>query len=193
MRLILGSQSPRRRELLTNAGFTFEIRVSNEPEDYDPLMPLEEVAIYLAEKKAKALLPTLQADEVLLCGDSVVICNGELLGKPDDMAHAKQILQKLSQTTHTVITGVCIIAANRFKSFSVTTQVTFKKLSEAEIDYYLAHGKPLDKAGAYGIQEWIGVVGISHIEGCYYNVMGLPIAHVYDALKEFGITVTPKP
>jgi len=187
MRLILGSQSPRRKHLLESAGFTFEVRVSNAIEDYPAEMPIVDVPVYLAEKKAKALLPTLLTDEVLVCADSVVIWQGELLGKPDDLEHAQQILQKLSDSTHEVITGVCVASQNSFVSFSELTYVTFKKLTKEDISYYLEKDKPFDKAGSYGIQDWIGLIGVSNIKGCYYNVMGLPIAKLYDVLKNYAI------
>ncbi len=186
MHLILGSQSPRRKQLLENAGFTFEVRVSNTPEDYPADMPLADVPVYLAEKKSHALLPTLQAGEVLICADSVVIWQGELLGKPDDFAHAKQILQKLSGSTHEVITGVCVASTKTSQSFAELTRVTFKPLSEQEIVFYLEKDKPFDKAGSYGIQDWIGMIGVSRIEGCYYNVMGLPVAKLYEVLTAFN-------
>lgn len=184
MRLILGSQSPRRKQLLTQAGFTFEVRVSAVPEDYPADMPLAQVASYLAEKKANALLPTLQTGEVLVCADSVVICNGEFLGKPENFEDAVNILQKLSNNTHEVITGVCIIQTNKKQVFAESTFVTFKPLTLQEIHHYLHTEQPYDKAGSYGIQDWIGCIGISRIEGCFYNVMGLPISKVYQALKE---------
>jgi septum formation protein len=186
-RLILGSQSPRRKQLLASAGFEFEVRVSNEPEDYPAEMSLPTIPTYLAEKKARALLPTLQADEVLICADSVVIWQGELLGKPDDLEHAKQIVRKLSGSTHEVITGVCVMTQNSVQTFAELTKVTFKPLTEAEIAYYIEKDRPLDKAGSYGIQDWIGFIGVSGIEGCFYNVMGLPISRLYDVLKEVGV------
>lgn len=186
MKLILGSQSPRRKQLLENAGFTFEVRVSNIPEDYPAEMPLQDVPTYLAEKKAKALLPTMQAREVLVCADSVVIWQGELLGKPDDYAHAQQILRKLSGSTHEVITGVCVLTTTEVQTFAEHTQVSFHALSESEISHYLQTFQPFDKAGSYGIQDWIGLIGVSKVEGCFYNVMGLPIAKVYQALKKYS-------
>lgn len=186
-RLILGSQSPRRKQLLASAGFEFEVRVSNEPEDYPADMPLPAIPTYLAEKKARALLPTLQAGEVLICADSVVIWQGELLGKPDDLEHAKQIVRKLAGSTHEVITGVCVMTQNSVQTFAELTKVTIKPLTEAEIVYYVEKDRPLDKAGSYGIQDWIGFVGVSGIEGCFYNVMGLPISRLYDLLKEVGV------
>lgn len=185
MQLILGSQSPRRRQLLESAGFTFEVRVSNTPEDYPSDMPLQDVPTYLAEKKANALLPTMQASEVLVCADSVVIWKGELLGKPDDFQHAKEILQKLSNSTHEVITGVCVATKDRVTTFAEHTLVTFKELTDTEIEHYLHTAKPFDKAGSYGIQDWIGLIGVQKIEGCFYNVMGLPISKLYDVLKQY--------
>jgi septum formation protein len=185
MKLILGSQSPRRKQLLENAGFTFEVRISNTPEDYPDTMPLQDVPTYLASKKAHALLPTLQADEVLVCADSVVIWQGELLGKPDDYAHAQQILHKLSGSTHEVITGVCVLTSTEVQTFAEHTYVSFHRLTEEEINHYLQTFKPFDKAGSYGIQDWIGLIGVSKVEGCFYNVMGLPIAKVYQALKKY--------
>ena len=185
MQLILGSQSPRRKQLLESAGFSFEVRVSNTPEDYPSDMPLSSVPTFLAEKKAKALLPTMQASEVLVCADSVVIWQGELLGKPDDFQHAKEILQKLSDSAHEVITGVCVATTAGFTTFAEHTFVTFKKLTDAEIEHYLHTAKPFDKAGSYGIQDWIGLIGVKKIEGCFYNVMGLPISKLYEVLQGY--------
>ncbi len=185
MRLILGSQSPRRKQLLESAGFSFEIRVSHTPEDYPADMPLQEVPVYLAEKKATALLPTMQAREVLVCADSVVIWQGELLGKPTDFEDGKRILQKLSGSTHEVITAVCVATTSTRESFAEHTWVTFHTLSEAEITHYLTTAQPFDKAGSYGIQDWIGLIGVKEVKGCFYNVMGLPVAKVYQALKKY--------
>jgi septum formation protein len=188
MNLILASKSPRRQELLKNAGFQFEIRTKDTPEDYSNDLPLAEVPVYLAQKKAQALANELTDNELLIASDTVVILDNEIIGKPLDLADAKQMLQKLSGQCHTVVTGVCLWSQKQKITFSETTLVYFKALTEPEIDYYLQTAPPLDKAGSYGIQDWLGLIGVMRIEGDFYNVMGLPVAKLYDELKKLGFS-----
>lgn len=183
--LVLGSKSPRRQELLAGMGFQFEIRTKETEENYPcDLNPID-VPVYLAEIKANALLETLSDSEILITSDTIVLLEGEILGKPTDAHNAVEMLQKLSGKTHEVITGVCLLSKHKKQTFSVTTKVHFKPLSLDSINYYITNYKPLDKAGSYGIQEWIGYVGIEKIEGSYFNVVGLPTAELWDALKNF--------
>jgi septum formation protein len=188
MNLILASKSPRRQELLKNAGFQFEIRSKDTPEDFSADLPLTEVPVYLAQKKALAFVEELTANELLIASDTVVILGKEIIGKPLDLADAKQMLQKLSGQCHTVVTGVCLLTQNQKITFSETTLVYFKVLSEPEIDYYLQIAPPLDKAGSYGIQDWLGLIGVTRIEGDFYNVMGLPVAKLYQYLTSLGFS-----
>lgn len=191
MKLILASNSPRRRQLLEGLGLSFEVRtVKGVAETYPHDLPSMDVPLYIAREKAAAY--TVGDDEVLLTADTVVIVGNEILGKPRDADEARLMLRKLSGKTHQVVTGVCITTGKQLaalaspqRSFAVETDVTFKQLSEAEIDYYVDHYKPLDKAGAYGIQEWIGYIGCTGIRGSFYNVMGLPVQRVYEELKAF--------
>lgn len=185
MRLVLGSKSPRRRELLNSMGFQFEIRTFDTDESFpDSLMP-EEVALYVARKKSKDLLTISQEDEVVLCADTVVIIDDLILGKPVDKQAAVKMLESLSGRNHKVITGVSIVSLEKAIEFSVTTEVYFHPISGSDIDYYIDNFKPFDKAGAYGIQEWIGYTSIQKIVGSYNNVVGLPTHEVYQALKSF--------
>lgn len=183
--IVLGSKSPRRSQLLTEAGFNFEVRIQDVDEDFDPDMPVLEVAEDLAKRKAEALLDTLADNEVLLTADSVVILDGIIYNKPANYDEGILMLAKLSDSTHTVATGVCIKSKTKSISFTVTTMVTFDNISASEMDYYLVNHKPYDKAGGYGIQDWIGLCKVSSIQGSYSNVMGLPIREVYQALMTF--------
>lgn len=187
--LILGSKSPRRSQLLRDAGFEFEIRVQDSDESFELTMPPLEVAEFLAGVKARELHPTLSANEVLLTADSVVILDGLIYNKPAGYDEGMAMLTSLSGRTHTVATGVCVSTVSLSRSFTVITEVTFDNISTEEADYYLRHFHPYDKAGAYGIQDWIGWCKISRIEGSYSNVMGLPVREVYLALSEFGVTI----
>ncbi len=186
-KLILGSKSPRRSQLLTEAGFVFEVRWQDIDESFDSGMPIFEVAEDLAIKKALALKNTLESNEILLTADSVVILNNKIYNKPLDYYEAVQILSELSGKIHIVATGVCLMSLDLTKSFTVQTSVTFEPLSSSEIDYYLHEFKPYDKAGAYGIQDWIGLCKVSRIEGSYSNVMGLPMKEVYTALQQYNV------
>lgn len=184
--VILASKSPRRQELLRGMGVRFEILTKETPEDFPQEMPLDEVPKYLSLQKSQAFsddeLPT---DYLLITSDTVVICEGEILGKPKDREEAARMLRMLSGKTHHVVTGVTVRSANKTESFAVRSNVTFAELEQDEIDYYIEHCQPFDKAGAYGIQEWIGYVGISGLEGSFYNVMGLPTRRLYQCLKGF--------
>ena len=184
--IILASKSPRRQELLRGMGVNFEILTKETPEEYPADLPLDEVPKYLSLQKSLAFTDDeLPADYLLITSDTVVICKGEILGKPKDREDAERMLQLLSGKTHHVVTGVTVRSAEKTESFAVRSDVTFAQLDEEEIDYYIEHCKPYDKAGAYGIQEWIGYVGISGLEGSFYNVMGLPTRRLYQTLKGF--------
>ncbi len=184
-KLVLGSQSPRRKAFLESLHLTFSTRSSSVEESYPPDLVAEEIAIYLAELKFEALEPTLQEDELLITSDTVVWNNNTSLEKAANKDEAIRMLKALSNNKHQVITALCIGDSNkRWTSYEVT-EVHFRALKEEEIEYYVDHYKPFDKAGAYGIQEWIGLVGITHITGNYPSVVGLPTALLYQGLIEF--------
>lgn len=183
--IILASKSPRRRQLLRDAGFEFTLADSFEVEEiYPDTLAAEEVAEFLSNLKADAYPVTLKGNEVLITSDTVVVADGEVMGKPADYDDAFRMIRKLSGKMHKVITAVCIRSASKKLSFSDECDVFFDELSDEEIDFYLRHYKPYDKAGAYGIQEWIGYIGISRIEGSFFTVMGFPIHRVYQELKK---------
>ena len=182
--LILASSSPRRQFLLKEAGFTFVVDSPNIDESFPSSMPLETVPSYLAEKKAKALLPKIK-NEIVLASDTVVILGNKILNKPADRNEAIQMLTMLSGETHLVITAVCLLSREKVVSFDDRTEVTFAKLSQSEIEFYIDHYKPFDKAGAYGAQDWLGMIGVEKINGSYFTVMGLPIHKVYQQLMKF--------
>lgn len=183
-RIVLASASPRRRELLAGLDIEFSVEViRGVSEVYPPGLPPQEVPVYIAREKASAY--SLKPDELLLTADTVVGVGDEILGKPADAADACRMLRMLSGRTHQVITGVCLTSIERQRSFQVTTDVTFRELSDDEIEYYVSHYKPFDKAGAYGIQEWIGYVGVTSIRGSYFNVVGLPVQRIYEAIRDF--------
>lgn len=184
-KLILGSKSPRRKELLAQISPNFEMRIQDVDEVYDPEMNPREVPEYLAKIKAKALLDGLKADEIILTADTIVLLKNEIIGKPVSLENALEMLEKLSGNRHEVITGCCLKSLQKERLFSVTTEVYFKKMETALLRYYVEQFKPLDKAGSYGIQEWIGLVGVERINGSYYNVMGLPVAELWDELEKF--------
>lgn len=186
MKIVLASNSPRRKELLSGLGLEYEVRtVQGLDESYPDGLPMEEIPQYISRKKAAAY--TLDEDELLITADTIVYLNGEVLGKPTDDEEARQMLHKLSGKTHQVITGVTLTTAAMQHSFASVSQVTFAQLSDAEIDYYVTHYRPLDKAGAYGIQEWIGYVGVTSIQGSYFNVMGLPVQRLYSEMKKLNL------
>jgi len=182
-KIILASQSPRRKQLLEMAEVKFEIIIADVDETNPPGMPGEEVPEFLAKKKADTVTHLVQ-DAIVIAADTVVLLDEHILGKPRDAAHATVILQQLSGRMHRVVTGVCIRKGGYEKSFSTTTEVYFRKLNDTQIEHYISNYKPFDKAGAYAIQEWIGVTGIEKINGDYYNVMGLPIGEVMIILND---------
>ena len=185
-KLILASQSPRRKQLLAEAGFEFEILSKEVDESYPDDMDVNDVPEYLAVKKASESLAQLTDNEtIIIASDCVVILDGKIYGKPTDHADACSILKKLSGKTHKVVTGVCLLSREKSVTFKGVSKVHFEKISEEEIEYYVSKYKPFDKAGAYAIQEWIGLCKISKIEGTYSNIMGLPMDLVYKNLKAF--------
>ena len=185
-KIILASNSPRRKELLSGIDVDYEIRTLPDiDESYPDDLPNEEVAEYIARKKASAYAAELSAETLLITADTVVLLDDTILGKPLDAADAKRMLRVLSGKTHRVITGVCLTSRQKQVAFSSVSHVTFGELSDEEIDYYVEKYRPFDKAGAYGVQEWIGYVAVKHIDGSYFNVMGLPIYRVYNELKNF--------
>lgn len=185
LRLVLASASPRRRELLLQIGAQVRIASTKElDESYPGNIAPEDVAPYISAKKAHAYADSIESGETLITADTVVICEGCVLGKPHNEHEAVEMLRQLSGRTHSVVTGVTIMNGERCRTFGVTTEVDFAPLSDSEIRYYVEKYRPLDKAGAYGIQEWIGYIGITGIRGDYYNVMGLPLQRLYTELKE---------
>ena len=185
-KIILASNSPRRKELLSGIDIDYEIRTLPDiDESFPENIAQDEVAEYLAAKKAEAYLPDLNDNELLITADTLVLLEDNILGKPADINEASLMLKALSGKTHRVITGVCLTTTAKTHRFSDTALVTFAEITSSEIEYYLQRYNPLDKAGAYGVQEWIGYVGVEKIEGSYFNVMGLPIHKVYRALKRF--------
>ena len=186
MPLILSSNSPRRKELLAGLDIPFEVRVIEDiDESYPDSLPTGEIAEYIAQKKAAAY--KVGNDDVLITADTIVVLDDQILGKPADAEEAKQMLRSLSGKTHHVITGVCLKSRDQQHHFSVISEVTFKTLAEDEISYYVENYKPFDKAGAYGIQEWIGYIGVTGLSGSYFNVMGLPVQRIYEELKKFNV------
>ena len=184
-KLILASNSPRRKELLAGLGVPFEVRVLQDiDEHYPENLPVNELARYIAKEKADAYRRIVAADELIITADTVVIVGDEILGKPMDEADAVRMLRLLSGRTHQVTTGVCLLTAEKERCFDVTTDVTFKTLTDEEIHYYVNRYRPFDKAGAYGIQEWIGYIGVTGLNGSYYNVMGLPVQRIYQELTK---------
>lgn len=184
MEIILGSASPRRKELLKQMGFDFIVQISAVEEIYDPSTPAEEVASVLAKLKADALQSKLKTGQLLICCDTVVILNNQVLGKPKSTNEARETLTRLSGKRHEVISAVCMVYNGKIIEFKDSTSIEFKVLSATEIDYYVSNYKPFDKAGSYGIQEWIGHIGVSKIEGSYTNVMGLPTQLLYQEIQK---------
>ena len=185
VKYVLASNSPRRKELLAGLGLEFQVRVIDGiDESYPANLPASEVAQYIALKKADAYRASMAPDELIITADTVVIVGSEILGKPKDEADAVRMLREISGRTHQVTTGVCLLSASKQSAFSVTTDVTFKQLTDAEIHHYVSQYRPFDKAGAYGIQEWIGYIGVTGLNGSYYNVMGLPVQRIYTELQK---------
>ncbi|MDX1652358.1 MAG: Maf family nucleotide pyrophosphatase [Brumimicrobium sp.] len=183
-KIILGTSSPRRIELIQNLGFDCEVRKKEVAENYPETLPSKEVAEFLSRLKAEPLKTEIKPGEILLTSDTVVLLNNEILGKPTNASEAEVMLRRLSDNFHEVITGVFMFSTDTEISFSVSTKVFFKKLTPEEIRYYIDTYKPFDKAGAYGIQEWIGQIAVQRIEGCFYNVMGLPVNKVWEVLHQ---------
>lgn len=189
MRIILASNSPRRRELLSGLGIQFDVKViDGVNEAYPDTIAPTDVAEYIAREKAAAYEVT--DDELLITADTVVVVGNDILGKPKDAADAHRMLREISGRTHQVVTGVCLTTKSEQRHFSVTTDVTFKRLTDDEIDFYIRNHRPYDKAGSYGIQEWIGYIGVTALSGSYYNVMGFPVQRVYEELTgHFGMKI----
>ena len=182
-KIVLSSNSPRRKELLGELGIDFEVRViEGIDETYPKELSVEEVPQYIAREKARVYI--VGKDEVLLTADTVVVLGNEIMGKPHDEADAMRMLRQLSGKTHQVITGVCLTTNEKQVTFADVTDVSFAELTDEEIKYYVDNFRPLDKAGAYGIQEWIGLAGVTGIKGSYFNVVGLPVHRVYAELKK---------
>ena len=191
LKIILASASPRRKELLAGLDLDFEVKVvKGVSESYPKTLRAEEVPQYISREKAAAY--QVADDELLLTADTVVIVDNTILGKPHDADDARRMLRLISGRTHQVVTGVTLTTAKAQKTFGVSTDVTFRQLTDDEIDYYIAHYRPFDKAGAYGIQEWIGYVGVTSIHGSYYNVMGLPVQRIYQEIIEIEKIEVPK-
>lgn len=181
----LASNSPRRRELLSGLGIDYEVKLlPGIDETYPDTLRGEEIPVYIAREKADAYRPCMQPDELIITADTIVYVDGEVLGKPKDEADARRMLEKLSGRSHQVITGVCLTTTTFQKSFASVTEVTFDTLSEEEIHFYIERYHPMDKAGSYGVQEWIGFIGVSGLKGSYFNVMGLPVQRLYQELKK---------
>ncbi len=191
--VLLASASPRRQMLLSELDFKFTVPELLEiEEDFPSELPKNEVAGFLAQKKAQAYMPSLASNAILITADTIVVCNSSVLGKPTSLDDAKEMLRLLSGREHDVVTGVSLVHRNHARVFSVDTKVKFRNLSTAEINYYVEKYQPLDKAGAYGIQEWIGYVGVESINGSYFNVMGLPVQRLYMELEEFVKSINPQ-
>lgn len=182
-KVILASGSPRRRELMAGLGVNYEVRILPDvDESYPNTLQGEEIPLYIAKEKADAYIPMMQPDELIITADTIVWLDGKVLGKPRDREDALQMLRTMSGRTHEVFTGVCITTTDWQRSFTAQTEVRFATLSEDEIIYYVDNFKPMDKAGAYGVQEWIGFIGVENISGSYYNIMGLPVQRLYREL-----------
>lgn len=183
LKIILASASPRRKELLAGLNPDFEVKViKGISESYPESLRAEEVPQYISREKATAY--QVADDELLLTADTVVVVDNTILGKPHDADDARRMLRLISGRTHHVVTGVTLTTAKAQKTFGVTTDVTFRQLTDDEINYYISHYRPFDKAGAYGIQEWIGYIGVTSIHGSYYNVMGLPVQRIYQEIMK---------
>jgi septum formation protein len=183
--IILASRSPRRRELMNGLGLRFRVVTRDYDESFPDGLTGNEIALFVAKAKASVFKDEIAEKEIVIAADTIVWCNNKVLGKPVDKADAIRILKEISGNTHEVITGVSLLSINNHVTFSVSTKVTFEELSDEEIEYYIDNFKPYDKAGAYGIQEWIGITACSRIEGSYFNVVGLPVQRLYLELKKF--------
>ncbi len=184
-RVVLASNSPRRKELLGGLGVEYTVKTLPDiDEGYPATLSGEEIPLYISREKAAAYVPMMEEDELIITADTIVWLEGKVYGKPVDEAQAKEMLRALSGKTHQVITGVTLTTRSGQQSFAVTSNVTFAPLSQEEIDYYVDNYRPLDKAGAYGVQEWIGFIGVTRLEGSYFNVMGLPVQRLYTELRK---------
>ena len=184
-KIILASNSPRRKELLSGLGVDYEVKtLPDVDESYPDGLSGEEIAKHIARGKAEAYRSLIQADELVITADTIVWLDGTVMGKPKAEEEAKDMLMRLSGKTHQVITGVCLTTASTQKTFATVTDVTFATLTDEEVDYYVTRYQPMDKAGSYGVQEWIGFVGVENLSGSYFNVMGLPIQRLYTELKK---------
>ncbi len=184
--IFLASGSPRRKELLAGLGIEFEVRcISGIDESYPADLPADDVAEYISQKKAAAYREQITDRQLIITADTVVVCDGLVLGKPADREDAVAMLRRLSGNVHHVVTGVTIVTAQCTASFAVATEVGFARLTDEEISFYVDNYRPFDKAGAYGIQEWIGFIGVESISGSYFNVMGLPVQRLYQELKNW--------
>ena len=185
-KIILASKSPRRRELLGGLGYAYEVRVLEDiDESYPETLHGSEVAAYISRVKAEAYRAAMSDDEIIITADTIVCLDDKVLGKPSDEAEAVAMLHSLSGRTHQVYTGVTIVASDEVSTFVSRSDVTFATLTDEEIEHYVSQYRPMDKAGAYGIQEWIGYVGVERIDGSYFNVMGLPVQRLYSELKKY--------
>ena len=185
--IILASNSPRRKELLAGLDISFDVRVIDGiDESYPDDLATHGIAQYISQKKAAAYRLSMASDELVITAETIVVLGTHVMGKPHDAAEAQAMLRELSGRTHQVITGVTLTTTDRQTSFSVITDVTFKAFTDDEINYYVSNYRPFDKAGAYGIQEWIGHIGVTALNGSYFNVMGLPVQRIYEALKTFN-------
>lgn len=182
---ILASNSPRRKELLGGIGIDFDVKViPGIDESYPDSLAAHEVAEYIAQKKAAPYSTIIGDRDMVITADTVVVLGNEIMGKPADAEDAHRMLRKLSGKTHQVYTGVCLLTKQATRHFNVKTDVTFKQLTDEEIDFYVTNYKPMDKAGAYGIQEWIGYIGVTGLNGSYFNVMGLPVQRIYNEIQD---------
>ena len=184
-RLILASRSPRRQQLLRELGLKFDVVIKEYEENYPESLSGEEIARFVAHEKAASFKDNISDNEIVIAADTIVWCNNKVLGKPLDHDDATRILKEISGNTHEVITGVSLRSQTKELTFSESAKVTFETLTEEEISYYIDEYKPYDKAGAYGIQEWIGIIACSHIDGSYFNVVGLPVQRLYKELQRF--------
>lgn len=184
-KITLASRSPRRQQILRQLGIRFDVVIREFDESYPDNLKGSEIALHIASRKASALRDELAGNEIVITADTIVWCNGKVLGKPENIDDAVAILGEISGNTHEVITAVCIVSKRKETLFHESTLVTFERLDAEELRFYAEKFKPYDKAGAYGIQEWIGLAGCSRIEGSYFNVVGLPVHRVYTELKKF--------
>jgi septum formation protein len=190
-RIILASRSPRRQQMLQELGLKFDVVLKEYPETFPEGLDGKSIAEYISRQKAVSFIGEISDNEIVITADTVVWCNDKVLGKPQDYNEAGNMLREISGNTHEVITGVTLLSRSKEKTFSVSSKVTFDPLTSEEIDFYISKYKPYDKAGAYGIQEWIGLVACSSIEGSYFNVVGLPVRTLYKELLNFILPPTP--